>query len=58
MDKIKESKICIKIIAYLIAVLLFCFYVLMLIRSINPETTDDYRMRYLEDGYFYEQQSE
>ena len=47
-----------RIIAYVISAILFGFYVLMLVRSINPQTTDDYRMRYLEDGYFYGQQDE
>ena len=54
----KKKKIFSSIIAYVISVILFGFYVLMLVRSINPQTTDDYRMRYLEDGYFYGQQDE
>ncbi|SHI32239.1 hypothetical protein SAMN02745229_02901 [Butyrivibrio fibrisolvens DSM 3071] len=54
----KKKKIVSSIIAYAISAILFGFYVLMLVRSINPQTTDDYRMRYLEDGYFYGQQDE
>ena len=58
METKKSHFIVCKIAAYIISAILFGFYILMLIRSIDPETTDDYRMRYLEDGYFYEQQSE
>ncbi len=47
-----------RITAYIISAVLFGFYIIMLIRSVNPNTSDDYRMRYLEDGYFYEQHDE
>lgn len=56
--KSNNLKICCKAIAYIVSALLFSFYVLMLVRCIDPQTTDDYRMRYLEDGYFYEQHNE
>ncbi|WP_192575493.1 hypothetical protein [Butyrivibrio fibrisolvens] len=51
------KKLC-KVVAYLMSAILFGFYILMLVRSINPQTTDDYRMRYLDDGYFYDQHDE
>lgn len=41
--------------AYLLSAALFIFYLMMLVRSMNPRTTDDYRMRYLEEGYFWEE---
>ncbi len=47
-----------RILAYIISVALFSFYVLMLFRCINPKTTADYKMRYLDEGYFWEDRGE
>ena len=47
-----------RIFAYIISVALFSFYVLMLFRCINPKTTADYKMRYLDEGYFWEDRGE
>jgi succinate dehydrogenase hydrophobic anchor subunit len=42
--------------AYVVSGLLFIFYVSMLICSMNPQTSEDYKMRYLDEGYFWEEQ--
>lgn len=46
-----------KFIAYIMSSLLFAFYVFMLIRSVTPQVSEDYRMRYLEEGYFWDKQN-
>lgn len=46
------------IIAYCIAAALLAFYLVMLYLSFHPDVSDDYRMRYLEEGYFWEEHGE
>lgn len=38
---------------FLIAILLLAGYLYVLYLSFHPRVTEDYRMRYLEEGYFY-----
>ncbi len=38
--------------AYIIAVFMLLFYVFMLYQARYPKVSEDYRMRYMEDGYF------
>lgn len=45
-------------LAYAISASLFVFYVIMLIRCIDPKTSADYKMRYLDEGYFWEDRGE
>ncbi len=39
---------------FLAAALLLAWYLYVLFLSFHPKVTEDYRMRYLEEGYFYE----
>lgn len=38
---------------FLISALLLAGYLYVLYLSFHPRVTEDYRMRYLEEGYFY-----
>lgn len=38
--------------AYVAAACMLAFYLFMLIQARNPQVTADYRMRYIESGYF------
>ncbi len=38
---------------YILAGLLLLFYLVMLVLAFRPKTTADYKMRYLDSGYFW-----
>lgn len=44
--------------AYILAAGLLIFYLVVLYLAFHPDVSDDYRMRYLEEGYFWEEHGE
>lgn len=47
-----------RIFMYVLSGLLLAGYLYVLYVSFHPQVTPDYRMRYIEEGYFYEERSE
>ena len=46
------------VMAYILSGLLMAFYLVVLYLSLHPRVSEDYRMRYLEEGYFWEKHEE
>lgn len=47
-----------KFLMYALTVLLLAGYLYVLYVSFHPQVTADYRMRYIEEGYFYGENAE
>ena len=51
MDKMSRNKV-LKVASYVLAAALLIFYIWVLYLAYHPNVTYDYRVRYIENGYF------